>query len=78
MCYVMTSHPRKNEADVRFSRAVASLVGLAVADWVGAALEFLEAYRGAWGIAGIEGIEGIEPSKLMLFLHVLDIGRATI
>ena len=37
---------------MRFSRAVASLVGLAVADWVGAALEFLEAYRGAWGIAG--------------------------
>lgn len=53
-------------------------MGLAVADWVGAALEFLEAYRGAWGIAGIEGIEGIEPSKLMLLLHVLDIGRATI
>ena len=37
---VKTWHCAK--ADARFSRAVASLVGLAVADWVGAALEFLE------------------------------------
>lgn len=30
------------KSDIPFSRAVASLTGLAVADWVGAALEFLE------------------------------------
>ena len=34
---------RSTESDIPFSRAVASLTGLAVADWVGAALEFLEA-----------------------------------